>query len=185
MMSKVGSEHRAVHAAWRALVGHVEDPAAECPRGLEVEDDRQRHRVERPDHDVIGHGAAERHVLRWTVLVGGNEPGQRLRRHVGLEFVGQLGQLLRQADGLGRRRRGGDRQPDEATQDVGQVKRLGLAAAQPGMFWNDVGLGRASARREEYCRPSPATFRPAADTTPIGRRLEAGWTPRRARNMDR
>ena len=35
-----GDEHRAVHAAGRALVGDVEDPAAEGLRRLEVEDER-------------------------------------------------------------------------------------------------------------------------------------------------
>ena len=154
-----GGQHRSVHAAGCSFVGDVEDPPAERLGRLEVEDERQRHRVERPDHDVIGHGAAQRHVLRRTVLVGRNEPGQRFCRHVGLELVGERGQAGGQAGGLGGGRSSADRQPDEAAQDVGQLAGFGLAVAEPGMILERRrAWGRASTRREEYCRLSPTTF---------------------------
>ena len=70
-----GRQHRPVHAAGCSFVGDIEDPPTERPRRLEVEDERQRHGIERTDHHVIGHGATQWHVLGWTVLVGRDEPG--------------------------------------------------------------------------------------------------------------
>jgi hypothetical protein len=52
---------------------------------------------------------------------------------MGLELVGDGGELRGEPDSLTRGRSGADRQPDEAAQDVGQFMRFGLAVPQPGM----------------------------------------------------
>ena len=122
-----------MHATRCPLIGDVEDAAAERPGGLEVEHDRQRHRVERPDDHVVRHGAAERHVLRRTVVGGRDEPGQGIRRQMRLELVGERSQAGCQAGGLGGRRRRADRQSDQAAQDVSEVTRLVLAVPEPGV----------------------------------------------------
>ena len=113
-------------ATGRALVGDVEDGAAEGLGRFEIELDRERDRVEGAHHHVVGHGAPEWDLFRGPILVGRDEAGQRFFGQVGFELVGHGGQLGGEAHCLRRRWRRADRESDEAAQHICQVACFGL-----------------------------------------------------------